>query len=184
MSEPFVGEIKMFAGNFAPRNYALCNGQILPISQNQALFSILGTTYGGNGQSTFALPDMRGRAPIHWGQGTGLSNYILGQFGGVENVTLNVTQMPQHVHTLQVSVQCNPDDATVGIPTGNVLAIPNSATGGAVNAYTPPAGGNSNLGGVNATMGISGNSLPHSNQQPYLAVTFIIALFGIFPSRN
>jgi len=183
MSEPFLGEIKMFGGNFAPRGYALCNGQIMSISQNAALFSILGTTFGGNGVQTFGLPDLRGRAPIHWGQGPGLASYVLGQIGGVENMTLTINQMPAHTHALTVNVTVNPDDATVGVPTGNVLAIPNTAAG-AVNAYTPPAGGSANLGGVNATIGNTGNGLPYDNHPPYLAVSFIIALNGIFPSRN
>lgn len=184
MSEPFMGEIKMFGGNFAPRNYALCNGQLISIAQNTALFSILGTAFGGNGTTTFGLPDLRSRVPLHWGQGLGLSSYAIGQAGGVESVILSPGQMPAHNHTAQITVQCNPDDATVGIPTGNVLAIPNSATGGAVNAYTPPAGGTANLGGVTAAIGIAGTGLPHENRQPFLAVTFIIALAGVFPSRN
>src|SRR5882757_5801180 len=117
MSEPFIGEIKMFGGSFAPRNYAFCNGQLMSISQNSALFAILGTTYGGNGVQTFGLPDLRGRVPIHWGQGVGLSNYVQGQVGGVESVQLSSTQMPAHNHPAQVNVQCNPDDATVGTPT-------------------------------------------------------------------
>jgi microcystin-dependent protein len=183
MSEPFLGEIKMFGGTFAPRNYAFCNGQLMSIQQNSALFAILGTTYGGNGVQTFGLPDLRGRVPMHWGQGLGLSNYVQGEVGGVESVQLSSTQMPAHNHVALVSVQCNPDDASVGTPTGNVLAIPNTSTG-AVNAYTPPAGGNSNLGGVSASISIAGGSLPHENRQPFLTVSFIIALNGTFPSRN
>src|SRR5688572_5350285 len=115
MSEPFIGEIIMFAGNFAPRGWAFCSGQLLSIAQNTALFSILGTTYGGNGQTTFALPDLRGRCPVHQGQGPGLSNYSLGQVGGTESVTLIASQLPPHSHT----VACSANDANLGLPEGN-----------------------------------------------------------------
>jgi microcystin-dependent protein len=170
MSEPFIGEIVMFAGNFAPRGWAFCSGQILSIAQNTALFSILGTTYGGNGQTTFALPNLQGRVPIHPGQGAGLSPYVLGQQGGTENVTLLTTQMPQHTHT----VACSGDDAALGLPAGNYLATTSS------NVYASTAGAFMN----NATINPVGGNQPHVNLQPYLCVNFLIALVGIFPSRN
>ena len=170
MSEPFIAEIIMFGGNFAPRGWALCQGQILSIAQNTALFSILGTTYGGNGQTTFGLPDMRSSVPIHPGQGPGLSAYSLGQKAGVETVTLLTSQIPAHNHLVNVSGE----DATSAKPTNNV-----PAAGG---AYSPPAA----IDGIMATntIGNTGGSQPHTNIQPYLCVNFIIALEGIFPSRN
>jgi microcystin-dependent protein len=179
--EPFVGEIKMFAGNFAPRGYALCNGQLLSIQQNAALFSILGTTFGGNGVSTFGLPDLRSRVPLHQGQGPGLSTYVLGQVGGVESVTLVKGQMPAHNHTVAVvNTPGNQID-----PTGNLPAEENNGT-----VRNPKT---DNFGFSNATatgtlaptaVSMSGGNLPHENRQPLLCVSFIIALTGIFPSRN
>ena len=167
MSEPFIGEIILFAGNFAPRGWALCNGQILAISQNTALFSILGTTYGGNGQTTFALPDLRGRVPVHPGQGPGLSPYDLGQAGGTETVTLNVAEMPQHTH---------PQPATNGEQTTN---RPNGALPARGGVYAQTSDG-STLTPPSPV----GGSQPHNNIQPYLGLNYIIALEGIFPSRN
>ena len=169
MSEPFLAEIRMFAGNFAPRGWALCNGQILPISQNTALFALLGTTYGGNGQTTFALPDLRSRVPVHAGQGPGLSNVNLGEAAGTETVTLNQTQMPQHGH----AVNASNGGAAASRPADSFLA------GGG--AYAPASDGTVMNGGMVAVTGGSG---PHENRQPYLGVNFIIALEGIFPSRN
>ena len=169
MAEPFLGEIMIFAGNFAPRGWAMCNGQILPIAQNTALFSILGTTYGGNGQTTFALPDLRGRAPVHFGQGPGLSSYSLGQSGGVESVALLQTQLPQHSHVANASSA----DATSSKPDGTV-----PSSGG---AYAAASDGTIMSPGF--ITGGGGNQ-PHENVQPYLAVNFVIALEGIFPSRN
>jgi microcystin-dependent protein len=167
MAEPFLGSILIFGGNFAPQGWAFCNGQLLPINQNQALFSLLGTTYGGNGQTTFALPDLRGRVPIHFGQGPGLSSYSEGQVGGVESVTLIATQMPQHQH---VQPATNADEGTnrpnSAVPArGGVYA---AGSDGSALAPTSPAGGNQ----------------AHENRQPFLAINFIIALQGIFPSRN
>ncbi len=166
---PFLGAIFMFAGNFAPRGFALCDGQVLPISQNTALFSLLGTTYGGNGQTTFALPDLRGRAPVHAGQGPGLTPYALGEQTGTENVTLQTAQMPQHNHAVNVSTQQTSDVAPGNVP----------ATGGAY--ATSPSSGQSLAAG---TLGEAGGSQPHPNLQPLLVVNFIIALQGIYPSRN
>ncbi len=173
MSEPFIGQITIFAGNFAPRGWAFCDGQILSIAQNTALFSILGTTYGGNGQTTFALPDLRGRAPVSAGQGPGLSNYVLGQQGGSETTTLNITQIPAHAHTTQVF--SNTDPATSTTPTNTVLA-----NSGEVPIYANSS--NQTLAGP--TTGQSGGSQPFNNVQPYLPLNYIIALQGIFPSRG
>lgn len=176
--DEFIGVIKIFAGNFAPRGWAFCNGQLVSINQNQALFAILGTTYGGNGQTTFALPDLRGRAPIHFGQGPGLSNLSLGQVGGVENVTLNINQIPAHNHPLNV----NDANATVHKPTNTtVVAAP-------VDVNTDPASGYSavapNTQLAANSIGVAGGSQPHENRPPYLAINYIICLEGIFPSRN
>lgn len=169
MSQPFIGEIVMFAGNFAPRGWSFCSGQTLSIAQNTALFSILGTTYGGNGQTTFALPDLRSRVPIHPGQGPGLSSYSLGQQGGSENVTLTVPQMPAHNHTLNANNGASNDT----IPTNAFFSEGGLYTTNAANVQMNPA-----------TIGLTGGSQPHPNIQPYLAINFIIALQGIFPSRN
>lgn len=172
MSDPFVAEIRMFAGNFAPRGWAFCNGQLLPISQNTALFSLLGTTYGGDGRSTFALPDLQGRAPMHPGQGQGLSDYFLGQEVGKEVVTLNTTEIPFHSHTLQAfNGASNQVD-----PANNSLAFGRYAT---YNQLSSPAGAM----GSNA-LSVTGGSQPHNNLQPYLVVNFIIALQGVFPPRT
>jgi microcystin-dependent protein len=174
MSTPLLGEIKMFAGNFAPKGWALCNGQILAISQNAALFSILGTFYGGNGTSNFALPNLQSRVPIHQGTGPGLSPYVIGQQAGAENVTLLTTQMPSHTHTVNAVAsggnQASPLSGSLAIEsTGTSLDYSNAAPSSPMNpAMIVPNGG----------------SQPHTNIQPYLCVTFIIALVGVFPSRN
>lgn len=169
MSDPFIAEIKLFAGNFAPRGWAFCNGQILSIAQNTALFSLLGTTYGGNGQTTFALPDLRSRVPVHPGQGPGLSNVVLGQAAGSETVTLLQTQMPQHGHLVAASN----GSAGASRPANNFV----SAGGSYANASD---GTTMNPGMVQG----AGGGQPHENRQPYLGLNFIIALEGIFPSRN
>jgi microcystin-dependent protein len=177
--EEFIGIIKIFAGNFPPRGWAFCNGQIMSIAQNTALFSILGTTYGGNGQVTFALPDLRGRAPIGTGTGPGLSNFQLGEVGGVENVTLITNQIPAHNHTLNV----NDGDATVHKPTtAAVIAAPVDVNGDGVNDYLSTTTTNTTLSPN--SIGITGGNLPHENRVPYLGVSYIICLEGIFPSRN
>lgn len=176
MANPFVAEIRMFACNFAPTGWAMCNGQILPISQNTALFSLLGTTYGGNGQSTFALPDLQGSAPMHSGQGPGLSLRDLGEIGGEPNVTLLQTEMPSHSHTLSgrsLGGQADPNAKVFGV-VGGQLPPPNlysNAAGSAVN-MSPFA------------LSISGGNLPHNNLMPYLVLNFCIALQGVFPARN
>ncbi len=177
MSTPFIGQIMLFAGNFAPRGWALCNGQLLSISQNTALFSILGTTYGGDGVNNFALPDLRGRAPIGFGQGTGLSNYDLGQVTGTESVTLNTAQMPSHGHNL--GAQNSP--GTTNSPTGGFLAQGVEART-AVNNYTASTTSPATLN--QASVQPTGGSQPHTNIQPVLAMNYIIAIEGVYPSRN
>jgi microcystin-dependent protein len=162
----------MFAGNFAIAGWALCNGQLLPISQNTALFSILGTTYGGNGTSNFALPNLQGRVPIH--MGTGLSNYVLGQIAGVENVTLLYNNMPAHTHLVN-AVTSGGNQAS---PSGNYPAVESTGTSLNYSNAAPNATLNA------AAVGTAGGSVPFSVVQPYLTVNFIIALQGIFPSRN
>lgn len=168
--EPFIGEIRLFAGNFAPRGWAFCDGQLLPIAQNQALFSIIGTTYGGDGRTTFALPDLRGRAPIHAGSGPGLTPRVLGARGGEEQVTLTESQLPQHTHSLMASTA----KADTKTPTGEVL-------GGNTKNYTAPP---TNVDTDISSIGIAGEGQAHNNMQPYLTLNYIIALQGIYPSRN
>jgi len=172
MSEPFVGEIRMFAGNFAPRGWAFCDGQLLAVSQNDALFSLLGTIYGGDGRTTFGLPDMRGRIPIHAGSGPGLSPRRLGAKGGAEKETLTVNQLPSHNHEPFAAAGETGDDLS---PAGKTLA----ATSFDLYIEENP---NTNM----ATSAITnvGGSRSHSNLQPFLCVHFIIALFGIYPSRH
>ena len=178
-TDPFLGSIALFAGNFAPRGWAFCAGQLLSIAQNTALFSILGTTYGGNGQTTFGLPDLRGRVPVGVGQGPGLSNIVLGEQGGVETVTLLTTQMPTHNHIINGVATGLANNAN---PTGNAPGIGAGASNNApVNMYnsgTPAAAMNAQ------TCGFAGGNQPHTNVQPYLGMNFVICLFGIFPSRN
>ena len=177
--EAFLGEIRMFAGNFAPRGWALAQGQILPIAQNTALFSILGTTYGGNGQTTFALPDFRGRAPVGWGQGPGLSNRDLGEQGGTETNTQTINEMPMHTHTAVATASSAP--GTHIRPQGRLLAKVDPNTG--PNIYTPGPGDVA-LAPEAVTIGPAGGSQPQNNMSPYLGMNFIICLEGIFPSRN
>jgi|SRR4051812_19889473 microcystin-dependent protein len=179
MSEPILGQIMIFAGNFAPRGWATCDGQLMAIAQNTALFSILGTTYGGNGQTTFALPDLRGRAPIHPGQGPGLSSYVLGELSGVESVTLISTQMPAHNHVVTINAAEAPQTVTDN-PKGAVMA--GSASGPQVYGSAPD--GATQMNGGMATAGIAGGSQPHENRSPFLCLTCCIATEGIFPSRN
>ena len=173
MSSPFVGEIRMMGCNFAPRGNALCNGQIIAISQNTALFSLLGTTYGGNGQTTFALPDMRGRTPMHFGQGTGLTPRALGEVAGNETITLLTTEMAAHSHT----AGCVSTPANQFVPGGNAWA----AEPGGFKFYKPVVGLEAMAGG---TVSLTGGSQAHNNLQPSAVINFIIATAGIFPSRN
>lgn len=172
MSEPFVGEIRMFAGNFAPRGWALCDGQLLAVSQNDALFSLLGTIYGGDGRTTFGLPDMRGRIPNHAGTGPGLSPRRLGEKSGAENVTLSVNELPSHNHDLLGTG----DTADASTPAGNVPASSTTIT-----RFTT-ANADNNL--ASSSMSNVGGSRDHTNLMPYLCVNFIIALVGIYPSRQ
>jgi microcystin-dependent protein len=195
MSDPFIGQIALFGFNFAPRGWATCAGQIMPLSQNVALFTILGTTYGGNGQTTFALPDLRGSAAIGAGQGRALSEYDLGQTGGAAKVQLSIAQMPQHGHAFVAST----DQATAQSPAGNLLA----------RAVRPLDGGEAQAPGVGApgpreaqanfyspnpqnartalapsAIAPAGGDQPHNNMQPYLALNFCIALLGVMPQRG
>lgn len=170
MTQPFIGEIRMFGGNFAPSGWAFCAGQLLAVSGNEALFSLLGTIYGGDGRTTFALPDLRGRTPIHAGTGPGLTQRRIGERGGAETATLTTPQLPAHDHGGAIAVN---DSANSSSPAGNTLAnssTPAYVSGGAV--------------GMDATaVGDAGGALSHPNMMPFQAVHFIIALFGIFPSR-
>jgi microcystin-dependent protein len=169
MAQPYVGEIRMFAGNFAPAGWMFCEGQLLPISENETLFNLIGTTYGGDGQSTFGLPDLRGRLPIHQGNG-----FILAETGGAEEITLTVAQIPAHSHPLLAT--SSPASATS--PTNNVLATTQAAT------ITPYGTDNPSTLLNAASVSPVGGSQPHTNFQPYLCIDFIISLFGIFPSPS
>ncbi len=173
MSEPFVGEIRLFAGTFAPQGWASCDGQLLSVSEYETLFTLLGTTYGGDGRTTFALPDLRGRVPIHVGQGPGLSARQLGQQGGEEHVTLTPAQMPSHGHP---AVATNDTDVTT-TPAGNVLGHP------AVNTYRNPLAAPT-LTMADQSVAAAGGGQSHDNLQPFQVVRFIIALYGIYPSRQ
>jgi microcystin-dependent protein len=170
--EPFIGEVQWFAGNFAPRGWAMCDGQLLPISSNEALFSILGTTYGGDGRTSFALPDVRGRVIIHEGSGPGLSHRSLGSKAGTETETLSVNQMPAHTHTQRASG----GSATSVTPTNNVLASPRRTR------LYDSSGANTNMNAAAITN--TGGSQSHNNMQPYTTLNCIIAMQGIYPSRN
>ena len=170
---PYVGEIRMFAGNFPPNGWAFCNGQPVPISQNDVLFTLIGTTYGGDGEETFNLPDLQGRLPMHQGQGPGLSQtYQIGERAGVESVTLSVQQIPQHNHAMLASSNL----AGSADPTGNILAQPV-----ALNLYFGDV-----PGAALASQSVLpvGGSQPHENMMPFLAISFIISLFGVFPTQN
>jgi len=172
MSEPFVGEIRMFAGNFAPRGWAFCDGQLLAVSQNDALFSLLGTIYGGDGRTTFGLPDLRGRLPIHAGHGPGLSERRLGAKGGAEKVTLTVNQLPSHGHPLHAST----DLAQSPDPNDNV-----TAQSTLVDLYVIEP---QSVNMASSSITNVGGSRSHTNLMPFLCIHFIIALFGIYPSRH
>jgi microcystin-dependent protein len=167
MAQPYVGEIRMFAGNFSPAGWMFCEGQLLPISEYETLFNLIGTTYGGDGQSTFALPDLRGRVPLHFGNG-----FILAETGGVEEVTLTVNQIPAHSHPMLASTNVSQDTSPLNKvlgQTGSALLYIQDATDNNLNA--------------SAMTSVGGNQ-PHTNFQPYLCVDFIISLFGIFPSPS
>jgi microcystin-dependent protein len=171
--DPFLGQIMMVGFNFAPKGWAFCNGQLLPIQQYTALFSLLGTIYGGDGQTTFALPNMQSRVPIHFGEGAGLSSYVMGQQSGFENITLSTSQIPSHSHALNATNAAGDQS----LPGGHILAA--ESTG--ITAYS--------TGAITTAMNVnsisaSGSNQPHPNIQPYLVVNFIIALEGIYPSRS
>lgn len=172
MSTPYIGEIRMFGFGRTPNNWQACDGSLLAISEYDALFALIGTIYGGDGQTTFAVPDLRGRLPIHQGQGPGLSNYVIGQRAGTETVTLLSTQMPGHTH----SIQATDVAGTAGSPTNSYLAA------APVSSFIPTASANATMAAT--SIGVSGGSQPHDNMQPFLTVQFCIALFGIFPSQS
>ena len=175
--DPFVAEIRIFPFNFAPRGWAFCDGQLLPLSQNTALFSLLGTTYGGNGQSNFALPDLQGSAPMHPGQGPGLSLHDLGETGGSQTVSLLTTEMPGHAHTVAGAINANGDSLS---PQNTIWAQAPSGRG-SLALYAPaPATGGMNPNALLPT----GGGQPHNNMQPYLTLNFCIALQGVFPPRT
>lgn len=175
--QPYVGEIRMFAGNFAPSGWVMCDGQLLLISENETLFQLIGTTYGGDGQTTFAVPDFRGRAPIHQGNG-----YVIGQMGGTETVTLTNNQIPSHSHTATVTLPVSGNAANADTPANNVAAV-NAARGNEFNSTT-----NVNMGKMTYTASpnssVTGGSQPHENMKPFVAINYIISLYGIFPSPN
>jgi microcystin-dependent protein len=173
MSNPYIGEIRMFGGNFAPVGWDLCQGQLVPISQNDALFNLIGTTYGGDGQNTFALPNLSGRVPVHQGQGSGISQqYIIGEAAGVESVTLTVQQIPSHTHAATCSTgpgnQTNPDGAVPG-DSASVQIY-----------YEDIPDSNFRTGNIQT----AGGSQPHENMQPFLVLNYIIAMLGVFPTQN
>jgi microcystin-dependent protein len=171
MAQPYVGEIRIFAGNFAPLDWMFCDGSALPISENETLFTVIGTTYGGDGETTFNIPDLRGRVPIHQGQGPGLSNRVIGEAGGAEEVTLTVNQTPAHTHPLLGSTQI----ASTATPQGSVPAQDNIV---GVDFYiedTP----NANM--APTAIASVGGSQPHTNFQPYICINYIISLFGLYP---
>ena len=174
MADPFVAEIRIFPFNFAPKGWAFCNGQLLPLSQNTALFSLLGTTYGGNGQSNFALPNLQGSAPMHPGQGPGLSLHDLGETGGSATVTLLTSEIPAHPHALMASSTTG----TKSLATANSLARTSGAT-----PYLPPAGAPL-VAMSQAALSPAGSNQPHNNMMPYLTLNFNIALQGVFPPRS
>ena len=167
MAQPYVGEIRMFAGNFAPAGWMFCEGQLLPISENETLFQLIGTTYGGDGQSTFALPDLRGRIPLHFGNG-----FTLAETGGAETVTLTVSQIPAHSHPLLATT------TTATNPNASATVLGQAST------FFPYVNVNPSVAMAPASIGATGGSQPHDNFQPYLCIDFIISLFGIFPSQT
>jgi len=172
MSNPYIGEIRLFAGNFAPAGWAFCQGQLMSIAENDALFSLIGTTYGGDGQQTFGLPDLRGRVPVHQGSGPGLSTRTIGELAGTETVTLTSANLPVHSHALLATSA--PASAAAG-PAGGVLASASVKVYGSGAPGTPLAA---------AAIAASGGGLPHQNMAPFLALNYIISLFGIYPQQN
>jgi microcystin-dependent protein len=198
MSEPFLGEIRMVGFNFAPRGWSSTSGQLLPINQNQALFALLGTQFGGNGQTNFALPDLQGRLAIGMGNGAGLTPAVIGQFGGTENVSILTSNMPTHNHAVTGNISVATKVSTINrlanqpLPNGHILALSeaNTTPPAVVKAYSDQASDGGALGGVSSAVtstlgtGLTGNGLPISILQPYLVMNYVIALQGIFPSRS
>jgi microcystin-dependent protein len=178
MSSPFVAEIRIFGCNFAPTGWAQCNGQLLPISQNTALFSLLGTYYGGDGKSTFGLPNLQGAAPLHWGQGPGLSLYDIGQMAGERTVTLLQSEIPMHFHATQASS----NDGNTNLPLNNIWAKAHTGKSD-LNMYGPFVPASADTMNFQAA-GIAGGSQPHNNMPPYLVLNFCIAMQGVFPPRS
>lgn len=176
MASPFLAQIMIFGGNFAPRGWAYCAGQLISISQNTALFSLLGTMYGGNGQTTFGLPDLRGRVPVGEGQGPGLSPYTIGEMAGTENTTLITSNMPAHTHPATATVKSSDQAATDTLPTGNYLADGNQ--------YSASQNSTMKSDMVAVTVSPAGSNLPFSTMQPFLVMNYVIALQGIYPSRS
>jgi microcystin-dependent protein len=189
MGTPYVGEIILVGFNFAPVGWAFCNGQLLPISENETLFNLIGTTYGGDGQTTFAMPDLRGRVPVGQGQGPGLQNYVIGQLAGVETVTLTVNQIPNHTHTVDSSgitatVKCRTGTpvANQRTPVGNVHAVEAAGVTMPYSSAAPDALMMTNPVAISGNTAATGTSTAHDNRQPYLAMNYCISLFGIFPA--
>ena len=181
MSQPYVGQILIFGCNFAPAGWALCQGQLLPISENETLFQLIGTTYGGDGQSTFGLPDLQGRVPVHMGQGPNITqNYQIGESAGVESVTLTTQQMPSHNHAV---MERSGTAGDVSKPGGNVLADEFVTPAGAAFVYAAFANTNQ-VALAPQTIAPAGGSQPHENRQAFLTLNFCISLFGVFPSQN
>jgi microcystin-dependent protein len=180
MAEPYLGQISLVGFNFAPRNWTLCNGQLLPINQYQSLYSLYGTMYGGDGRTTFALPKMQGRVPIHRGQGAGLTNRVQGHVGGYPTNTLVANNLPAHTHTVTANMRVSEEDANTADSEGNALAA-----AAAYNAYVNAAADTNMIANsVSGTSSNTGGGTAINNMQPYQAITFIIALTGLFPSRN
>lgn len=178
MSQPYIGEIRIFAGNFPPAGWAFCDGQLLSISENDTLFNLIGTTYGGDGQETFGVPDLRGRVPTHQGSNGG-QTYIIGEMAGVETVTLTTNQIPQHTHALIATAT----PASVDKPSGQSIFADMGPTGVNLNAFIPYDGTTQVTMSTASVTPVGGNQ-PHENMQPYLGLNFIISLFGVYPSQN
>jgi microcystin-dependent protein len=173
MSNPYIGEIRMFGGSFAPAGWMFCDGSLLPISENDALFTLIGTTYGGDGQETFALPNLQGRIPVHMGQGPNISsNYILGETGGVEEVTLTVNQIPSHNHPMLATSNVSNAPVATGNLIGQSTKVDTFIDVNPTNAMNP------------GSIGPAGGSQPHENLMPYLCISFIISLFGVYPTQS
>ena len=178
MESFFIAQICLFGGNFAPRDWAFCAGQLQAISENDTLFALIGTTYGGDGQTTFALPDFRGRIPVGAGQGPGLSNFVIGERAGTQSITVTQNQMPAHTHVAVAAVSASSQAGNSGNPANAMVAVAPSPF------YTSAAQASGSFTGTVATIQPAGGSQPISNMMPYLGISFIIALYGIFPSRN